>query len=124
MSRSCRASDRPNICQLRAVDLRLGTTSVKMGMGGRYFATRLAVLPDDAYTTISFACKQNSAHVIACVPTPLLGLVQFQLTAMRLAFYVADRILGKLLQMLILLYWIVPRIALKHMQSENVSESV
>ena len=32
-------------------------TRVRIGMGGLYLATRLAVLPDEAYTTISFACQ-------------------------------------------------------------------
>lgn len=55
---NCLARERPCICQLRESDFRLGMTKVRMGMGGRYLATRLAVLPEDAYATISLACKE------------------------------------------------------------------
>jgi len=48
MHSSCLARDLPCMAHCRESDLRVGTTRVRMGMGGRYFATRLAVRPEEA----------------------------------------------------------------------------
>jgi hypothetical protein len=48
MHRSCLARDFPCMAHFRESDFRVGTTRVRMGMGGLYFATRLAVRPEEA----------------------------------------------------------------------------
>jgi hypothetical protein len=63
--RSCLARDLPCMAHCRELDLKVGTTSVRMGMGGRYLATRLAVRPEEAYTMI---CKAGRPFriVVGC----------------------------------------------------------
>jgi hypothetical protein len=56
MMRHWRARERPCSSHFRAELLRWGTTRVRIGILGRYLATKLAVRPELAYTMISPAC--------------------------------------------------------------------
>ena len=73
MMRHWRARERPCSSHLRADDLRWGTTRVRMGMVGRYLATRLAVRPELAYTMISPACTSAYTPLSVSVRHWLIG---------------------------------------------------
>ena len=68
-SRSWRASERPSMVQPKVLDLSRGTTRHIIGMGGLYFATRAAVLPVEAKTTIMGDCRGKSYVVDPCWDT-------------------------------------------------------
>ncbi len=63
MMRHCRARLRPLRSQLRELLFSVGTTSVTMGMVGRYLAIRLAVRPELAYTMIKPACRVRAGGI-------------------------------------------------------------
>ena len=63
MMRHCRARLRPLRSQLRELLFSVGTTSVTMGMAGRYLAIRLAVRPELAYTMIKPACRVRAGGI-------------------------------------------------------------
>lgn len=65
MMRHWRARERPCSSHFRAELFRWGTTRVRIGILGRYLATRLAVRPELAYTMISPACMSHMVQFIA-----------------------------------------------------------
>jgi hypothetical protein len=57
-----RAVHAPDSAHLSPVLTTCGTTSVRIGMGGRYLATSCAVRPLAVYTTISAAATLSAAR--------------------------------------------------------------